>query len=89
MVPNHCLLHELETYFTCTSECCKEKIWSSNIGPKNDERYYQHSCIQNPFKNTVVNENADQEVNENRHNDFSDKKSAPKRKLWNDININE
>ena len=40
------------------------------------------TCIQNLSRNTAVNENANQEVSENRQKDVNNEKNVQKRKKW-------
>ena len=50
MIANHCLLYELQTDFTWTSECYTEKLLLTYVRHKNDDRYYKHAWIQSPLK---------------------------------------
>ena len=54
MIANHCLLHEIETDFKCTSKCYKEKIQTLEIQNSYTNIYHEYECIQGPSENTML-----------------------------------
>ena len=45
--------------FICNPLSYIEKLWALSNQKEHENSYYEHACIQSPFKNTAVNEYMD------------------------------
>ena len=54
VIANHCLLHEIEMHFKCTSVCYKEKLEALNIGNNCENDYYVLAIYKKTLRNTMV-----------------------------------